>query len=347
MRLAAAATGTALLLPLATGVLLLAAAAGATNTPAGLGPLVPLAFRPWISAAAQACAEPELTPGLLAAQLSQESHFSTSRRMISRKGAEGPAQFTPAAWSTWGRDADGDGTADPFDAADAVTAQGRMMCSLIGQAKHSGLRGDVRALALAGYNAGWAAVEAYRGVPPYPETRHYVEAILADIDDFADADGGVDGRGLDLNGTGPGPQAARRAATQLGVPYSWGGGSPAGPSRGYCSGSNGYSRGTCVAASTTGWDCSSLVQFAYWPTVRLPRTAADQYDSTADHPVARADLRPGDLLFWSHGGDRGIYHVALYAGHGRMVEAPRTGRLVKVAPLSAMPSGDYVGATRP
>lgn len=89
------------------------------------------------------------------------------------------------------------------------------------------------------------------------------------------------------------------------------------------------------------------MQYAYWPTLQLPRTASAQYDATSVRPVARADLQPGDLLFWSHGGDTGIYHVALYAGGGRMLEAPRTGENVKVAPLSDMPAADYYGATRP
>lgn len=298
---------------------------------------VPADFQPWILRASQECKHRELTPGLLAAQLNQESHFSTSRETVSDKGAKGPAQFTDAAWATWGRDADGGG-ADPFDIGDAVMAQGRMMCSLLGQAQTSGYPGDVRALALAGYNAGWNAVVAAAGVPPYPETRHYIDVILGSIADF-------EGPTLQFSGSGSGPDALRRGATQLGVPYSWGGGSPAGPSAGFCDGTNGYLHGRCDASSTVGWDCSSLVQYAYWPSLKLPRTAAEQYGATADHPVARADLQVGDLLFWS--GTTGIYHVALYAGDGKMLEAPRTGQPVKIAPLNAMPTSDYLGATRP
>ena len=339
------AVAAAILLPvLLVGGLLLAAAAGADGTagPGGQSGLkgVPADFQPWIVLASQQCKQPELTPGLLAAQLNQESHFSTSRTEVSSAGAEGPAQFTPGTWATWGRDVDGGG-ADPFDIGDAVMAQGRMMCSLIGQAKSSGIGGDVRALALAGYNAGWGAVVAAHGVPPYPQTQHYVKVILATIKDF---EGGPTKQ---FTGAGAGPDAVRRAATELGVPYSWGGGTPTGPSTGFCSGSNGYLHGTCVAATTVGWDCSSLTQYAYWPAFHLPRTASEQYDSTSRSPVGQADLQLGDLMFWSHGGDTGIYHVALYAGNGQILEAPHTGETVKLAPVSSMPATDYYGATRP
>ncbi|MCX4411575.1 NlpC/P60 family protein [Streptomyces sp. NBC_01764] len=134
----------------------------------------------------------------------------------------------------------------------------------------------------------------------------------------------------------------------MGTPYAWGGGGPDGPSKGFCDGTNGYIDGQCVASSTIGFDCSSLVQYAFWPKTKLPRTAAAQYGATSDRPVSRSDLKPGDLLFWSHGGSGSIYHVAMYAGDGNVLQAPRTGRTVEVAPLtSAMPERDYYGATRP
>ncbi|MFF9070531.1 NlpC/P60 family protein [Streptomyces sp. NPDC014891] len=313
---------------------------------------VPAEFRPWLLKADKACPEPELTPALLAAQLHQESKFSTQRSTVSDAGAQGPAQFMPATWATWGRDADGNGVASPWDVGDAVTAQGRMMCSLLRQAKSSGYGGDPRALALAGYNAGWGAVQRFRGVPPIwfarrpgqaeGETYHYVKVILASLPRFQGAST------LEVSGTGSGPDALRRAAAWMGTPYSWGGGTPSGPSTGFCDGTNGYLNGQCSASSTAGFDCSSLVQNAYWPDLHLPRVAAAQYGATSDRPVARTDLQPGDLLFWSHGSSGAIYHVAIYAGDGNVVHAPRTGRNVELKSLTtAMPQRDYYGATRP
>ncbi|MER6121780.1 NlpC/P60 family protein [Streptomyces sp. NPDC001795] len=304
---------------------------------------VPAEFRPWILKAAKECSVPELTPALLAAQLNQESHFQTSREAAtSRAGAQGPAQFMPETWATWGRDDDGNGQASPWDIGDAVMAQGRMMCSLIKQAKGSSIGGDPRALALAGYNAGWDRVVAAKGIPPIAETQNYVEIILSTMSKF-------EGPGLlDVSGSGANADAVRRAATRLGTPYAWGGGGPGGPTTGFCDGTNGYQNGKCVASNTAGFDCSSLVMYAYWPSLHLPRTAAEQYGTTSDHAVSRTQLRVGDLLFWSHGGSAGIYHVAMYAGDGNVVQAPRTGRNVEVAPItSAMPDSDYYGATRP
>jgi hypothetical protein len=308
---------------------------------------VPAEFRTWILRADKECAEPGLTPALLAAQLYQESKFQTSKEeATSHAGAQGPAQFMPDTWATWGRDSDGNGEASPWDIGDAVIAQGRMMCSLLKQAKNSGYGGDVRALALAGYNAGWGAVQRFKGVPPKSfargETYNYVQIILGSMKRF-------EGPGLlTVEGSGSGADALRKAATRMGTPYAWGGGSASGPSTGFCDGTNGYLNGKCSASSTVGFDCSSLVQYAYWPDVKLPRTAAAQYGATSDRPVSRSNLKVGDLLFWSNGGQSGIYHVAIYAGDGNVLHAPRTGRTVSLAPLtSAMPDADYYGATRP
>ncbi|MGW6570051.1 C40 family peptidase [Streptomyces sp. NPDC054975] len=336
-------------------MVLIESAAEADEATDGGGGLqgVPSEFRPWILKADEGCDQPAMTPALLAAQLWQESKFETSPdKATSPAGAQGPAQFVPGTWATWGRDYDGNGRISPWDIGDAVMAQGRLMCSLLRQAKNSGYPGDVRALALAGYNAGWGAVERFRGVPPIwfsraedeaeGETYKYVRLIMASIPRF-------EGPGqLEVSGSGKGPDALRRASTRLGTPYSWGGGGPSGPSTGFCDGRNGYLRGKCSASSTVGFDCSSLVQYAYWPSTKLPRVAAAQYGATSHHPVSRSNLQPGDLLFWSKGGSSAIYHIAIYAGDGNVLHAPRTGRNVEIAPLaSAMPDADYYGATRP
>ncbi|MFG2913117.1 NlpC/P60 family protein [Kitasatospora sp. NPDC048298] len=327
-----------LLVAVVAAFALMVTAGAATETGDALVGELPEAYRAWVLRSAGDCHDPALTPELLAAQLFEESGFRVDVR--SPVGAEGPAQFMPGTWATWGRDDDHSGTASPFDIGDAVMAQGRLMCSLLGQTAVPGFADDPRRLALAGYNAGWAAVEASHGVPPYPETQRYVADIMGNLGRFQ-------GNRLEITGYGVGPDAARRAATQLGVPYSYGGGSPAGPSRGHCDGDDGYRDGRCLADATVGWDCSALVQFAYWPARQLPRTAAEQYSATADRPVAQADLRTGDLLFWRHNGGGHVYHVALYVGDGLMISAPKTGDAVRQVPVADLPASDFAGATRP
>ncbi|WP_316528095.1 NlpC/P60 family protein [Kitasatospora brasiliensis] len=331
--LALAATGFGAL------VMLLVPAEAASEVPSVPLATVPEPYRPWIERAAADCPRTEMTPALLAAQLDEESGFRADAR--STAGAEGPAQFMPGTWAVWGHDDDHNGVVSPHDIGDAVMAQGRFMCSLLGQAGASGIADDLRRPALAGYNAGWAAVSEHHGVPPYPETQKYVSDIIGNLPRFEGAT--LVSR---IGGSGDGPDAVRRAAGQIGVPYSYGGGSPAGPGPGHCADGAGFGDGRCQAETTVGWDCSSLVQYAYWPSRRLPRTAAEQYTATAQRPVTRDDLQVGDLLFWRHG-DGHVYHVALYAGDGQMISAPKTGDLVRRGAITDMPTTDYLGATRP
>jgi cell wall-associated NlpC family hydrolase len=309
-----------------------------TATGGSLAPdSVPAAFSPWVIKAGALC--PQQSPAVIAAQLWVESGFNVDA--ISSAGARGPAQFMPATWGAWGRDEDGDGTASPGDIADAVMAQGRLMCALMGAAARSGFPGDTVSLALAGYNAGWGAVQQYGGIPPYPETTGYVQRVLAKAEEFA-APAAPTGVGGPVGGVGVGADAVRRAAAWVGTPYVYGGGTPAGPTVGFCDGSYGLLDGRCFASRHVGFDCSSLVQLGWWPTVRLPRTAAGQYAATSAHPVPLTALQPGDLIFYSRG--RGIDHVAMYYDTGKIIEAPSTGQSVRVVDLDA---AGVLGATRP
>lgn len=96
------------------------------------------------------------------------------------------------------------------------------------------------------------------------------------------------------------------AMQMVGVPYLWGGSTPA------------------------GFDCSGLVQYAYSNAgLRLPRTAADQF--AAATPLTIEDAVAGDLLFFN---DRSrTSHVAIYLGDGRFVHAPNGGNSVSLDDL--------------
>uniref|UniRef100_UPI003F49AC1A C40 family peptidase n=1 Tax=unclassified Streptomyces TaxID=2593676 RepID=UPI003F49AC1A len=331
----AALVGGILATAVATAAMGGASPAAGIGVPGGLLPgVVPEEYRPWLMKAGALC--PESSPALLAAQIWAESGFNAQAR--SPVGALGPAQFMPGTWATWGRDDDTSGTTSPFDVGDAVMAQGRFMCSLLDQAKRSHYPGGTQMLALAGYNAGWGAVEKYHGLPPYKETADYVAKILAKAKEWESAPA--------ISGSGAGAEAVRKASTYVGLPYVWGGGTPAGPSVGFCDGPNGYWQGRCFAASNSGFDCSSLTQNAWWPSVHLPRTAGDQYTATRSRGVSMNALQPGDLIFYSHDGNgANAYHVVMYYGNGKIIEAPRTGKKVQIIPLYR--TGGLVGATRP
>ncbi len=133
---------------------------------------VPSEYRGYFTVAARRCPS-VLTPAALAAQAQVESRFRPEA--VSSAGAEGLMQITPATWARFGTDADGDGRADPFNAADSVATSARINCSY--SRSVADLPGDRVALRLAAYNAGVEAVRRYRGVPPFPETQDYVRLV--------------------------------------------------------------------------------------------------------------------------------------------------------------------------
>ncbi|MQA96085.1 MAG: peptidoglycan endopeptidase [Streptosporangiales bacterium] len=114
--------------------------------------------------------------------------------------------------------------------------------------------------------------------------------------------------------------ALKAAQTRLGAPYVWG------------------------AEGPNTFDCSGLVQWAFGKAgVQMPRVAADQARTGPTVPYAQA--RPGDLLSWRLDPTAPDYisHIAIYLGEGKMIVAPRTGDVVKIAPV---PQGGTLLVTR-
>lgn len=134
---------------------------------------IPPQYKALVIKAAATC--PGLSPSVLAAQLKQESGWRAAA--VSRAGAEGIAQFMPHTWRAYGYDANGDGVANVLDPADAIPSAARYDCRLMREV--ASVPGDPVSNMLAAYNAGASVVRRYGGVPPYPETRQYVHAILA------------------------------------------------------------------------------------------------------------------------------------------------------------------------
>lgn len=127
----------------------------------------------------------------LAAQVWTESKFNPNAR--SGVGAQGLTQFMPGTWRTWGKDDpnDPDNTASPFNPVEALDAQRRLMDQnyeevqrLLDQGK---IKGNVRELAYAAYNAGLGNVMDYDGIPPFKETRGYIKRINEKIEFYVKA----------------------------------------------------------------------------------------------------------------------------------------------------------------
>ncbi|MZF90193.1 NlpC/P60 family protein [Streptomyces sp. SID5643] len=272
---------------------------------------VPAAYAALVQKWGNLC--PAISPALLAAQLYQESGFNP--RAQSHAAAQGIAQFIPGTWASHGIDGDGDGDRDVWDPKDAIPSAASYDCELASYVKKVG--GNPTENMLAAYNAGAYAVIKYGGVPPYSETRNYVKRITTLSESFAAPVGRVE----------PSEQAAAAieyAQTKLGTPYLWG--------------------GTGTAEQGGRFDCSGLTQAAYETVgIKLPRVANDQYNA-GPHP-SRDELLPGDLVFFSDDltNSRAIRHVGIYVGGGYMIDAPRTGAVIRFDPID---TPDYFGATR-
>jgi cell wall-associated NlpC family hydrolase len=93
------------------------------------------------------------------------------------------------------------------------------------------------------------------------------------------------------------------------------------------------------ASGPGSWDCSGLTAGAWKAAgVSLPHNAAAQFHR-GKH-VSKSALKPGDLVFFYSGPS----HVAIYAGHGKVIHAPHAGAKVSYIKMSYMP---YKGARRP
>ena len=125
---------------------------------------------------------------------------------------------------------------------------------------------------------------------------------------------------------GSGSNIVENAKKYLGVPYVYGGATPA------------------------GFDCSGLTQYVYNESgITIPRVAADQYKSNSGQFVDKSQLQPGDLVFFtgSNGSKSNPGHVGIYVGNNQMIHAPSTGKTVRYQDIStSYYVNSYVGAKR-
>jgi peptidoglycan DL-endopeptidase CwlO len=111
----------------------------------------------------------------------------------------------------------------------------------------------------------------------------------------------------------PGSIAAKKACSLIGKPYIWG------------------------SAGPTGYDCSGLTLTA-WKAAGVTLQHYTKWQWNEGKPVTRANLRPGDLVFYYSD----LHHMGIYVGNGWIVHAPHTGDYVRMAEIDrGMPIAGY------
>jgi len=135
--------------------------------------------------------------------------------------------------------------------------------------------------------------------PPRPRRHESNDAIHIILGSVSEAGGAV----------APPASSARvipTAERYLGTPYRYGGTSP-----------------------VTGFDCSGFVQYVFARNaVRLPRTSRQQAKVGVSMPRRFSLLTAGDLVMFAERGEA-ISHVAIYAGHNRIIHATSSGGSVR------------------
>lgn len=203
-----------------------------------------------------------------------------------------------------------------LEQADAALAAQRVRAEAFAtavQARDAGADARVRDAALRGMTARTSTAPASSAGP-----------VAAASARAALADGGVDTTGLPDDVV----VVLERALSQLGTVYAWGGGDKDGPTRGIPDGGVADSFGDFAK---TGFDCSGLMIYAFGGVGKdLPHYSG--YQAEAGPRVPLAERRPGDLLFYADDQGRGpVHHVTLYVGGDRMVEAPQSGKVVRIS----------------
>lgn len=110
-----------------------------------------------------------------------------------------------------------------------------------------------------------------------------------------------------------GERVVQIAEQYLGIPYVYGGSTPA------------------------GFDCSGFTSYVFKQLgYSLYRSSYQQINNGV--PVSKSELQPGDLLLFKRQGASRIHHVGIYVGDGMMIHSPQTGDVIK---YTSIVSGYY------
>lgn len=105
-----------------------------------------------------------------------------------------------------------------------------------------------------------------------------------------------------------GQRVVQIAEQFLGLPYVYGGSTPA------------------------GFDCSGFTSYVYKQLgYTINRVSHDQLNNGV--PVSKSELQPGDLLLFKKQGADRVHHVGIYVGDGMMIHSPHTGDVIKYASI--------------
>ena len=290
---------------------------------------VPEEFVKWIKLGAKVC--DAVTEPVLAAQLYLESGFKQHGH--NSAGAAGYSQFIDGTWQAYGYKVDENGepigppgSGDRNNVGDAVMAQARYNCDnaeTIEKAIDEGkVTGDPTELMLAAYQAGVGNVLRFGGLPtdisdgnmtPAEYAQHIVETSKQ-FEDATKKPSSSSDKKKKSSSNDLKSKIIEEAESQLGVPYSWGGGSLDGPSEGFGNG----------GAGIIGFDCSSLTRYAVWQAsgekIDISRSTNSQPQSKYLRKVDKPE--PGDLVYTPG-------HVAIYVGDDKTIEAYDIGEDVR------------------
>ncbi len=132
--------------------------------------------------------------------------------------------------------------------------------------------------------------------------------VSADYATIGEAPKIVPGKGGATGRTSAGQRVVQIAEQFLGLPYVYGGSTPA------------------------GFDCSGFTSYVFKQLgYTLNRVSADQIHNGV--PVSKSELMPGDLLLFKKRGASRIHHVGIYVGNGIMIHSPQTGDVIKYASI--------------